>query len=174
MKKTTMIDLILIITALLLALIAGLFYSYSCSVNPGLKQLGDSEYIGAMQSINRAILNPVFFLSFIGALVCLPISVFVNFTAWDSPKFLLLLGAFILYTCGTFGVTIFGNVPLNEALDAFDLKNASSAEISIARKNFEIPWNNLHMVRTVASVISLLLVLIILTISSKATTLITS
>lgn len=174
MKKTTMTDLILITTALLLALMAGLFYSYSCSVNPGLKQLGDSEYIGAMQSINRAILNPVFFLSFMGALLFLPISVFLNFTTWDAPKFLLLLAAFILYACGTFGVTIFGNVPLNEALAAFDLKNASIAEISAARKNFEMPWNNLHLVRTIASVISLLLVLISLTIPSKAVSLIAS
>lgn len=174
MKKSTMTDLILIITALLLALVTGLFYSYSCSVNPGLKQLGDSEYIGAMQSINRAILNPIFFLSFMGALIFLPISTFLSFTTWDSPKFLLIVGALVLYACGTFGVTIFGNVPLNEALDAFDLKNASAAEISLARKNFEIPWNNLHSIRTIASVISLLLMLISLTISSKAASLITS
>lgn len=174
MKKTPMTNLILIITAMLLALIAGLFYSYSCSVNPGLKQLGDSEYIGAMQSINRAILNPLFFLSFMGTLLFLPISTFLSFTTWDSPKFLLVLGALIVYACGTFGVTMFGNVPLNDALDAFDLKNATPESISMARKNFETPWNNLHLVRTVASVISLLLMIISLTLQSKAETLITS
>lgn len=174
MKKTPMTNLILIITAMLLALIAGLFYSYSCSVNPGLKQLGDSEYIGAMQSINRAILNPLFFLSFMGTILFLPISTFLSFTTWDSPKFLLVLGALIVYACGTFGVTMFGNVPLNDALDAFDLKNATPEAISMARKNFEIPWNNLHLVRTVASVISLLLMIISLTLQSKAETLITS
>lgn len=173
MKKTTMADLTLIISTLMLALIAGLFYSYSCSVNPGLKQLGDSEYIAAMQSINRAILNPMFFFSFMGTLLFLPVSLFFNFTAWDSPKFLLLLAAFILYACGTFGVTIFGNVPLNDALDAFVLKNASAEEISLARKNFEIPWNNLHSIRTIASVISLLLVIVSLTIQSKTAELIT-
>lgn len=173
MKKTTMADLTLIISTMMLALIAGLFYSYSCSVNPGLNQLGDSEYIAAMQAINKAILNPLFFLSFMGTLLFLPVSLFFNFTAWDSPKFLLLLSAFILYACGTFGVTIFGNVPLNDALAAFPLKNSSIEEISLARKNFEIPWNNLHSIRTIASVISLLLVIISLTIQSKTTELIT-
>jgi uncharacterized membrane protein len=173
MKKTTMATLTLIISTLMLALIAGLFYSYSCSVNPGLKQLDDSGYLAAMQSINRAIINPLFFLSFMGTLLFFPVSLFFNFTTWDSPKFLLLLGAFVLYACGTFGVTIFGNVPLNEALDTFPLKTATLEEISRARRVFEIPWNNLHSIRTVASVISLLLVIISITLPSKAIELIT-
>ncbi|MBC8154239.1 MAG: DUF1772 domain-containing protein, partial [Bacteroidetes bacterium] len=56
------------------ALIAGLLYAYSCSVNPGLNRLSDASYLAAMQSINREIQNPVFFLSFLGALVLLPLS----------------------------------------------------------------------------------------------------
>lgn len=174
MKKTTMTDIILVITATLTALIAGLFYSYSCSVNPGLANLGDAEYMGAMQSINRAILNPLFFLSFMGTLVFLPMSTFMNFTAWDSPKFLFLLGATLVYGIGTFGVTILGNVPLNEALDAFNLKNATATEITMARKNFELPWNNLHRIRTIASVISLILVVSGLVVKSKVSEIITS
>lgn len=56
-------------TALTTALIAGLFYAYSCSVNPGLGNLPDKEYILTMQSINIAIINPVFMLSFIGTVI---------------------------------------------------------------------------------------------------------
>ena len=86
-------------------------------------------------------------------------------------KSLTLLGKFL--EAIKFGVTIFGNVPLNEALDAFPLKTATLEEISRARRDFEIPWNNLHSIRTVASVISLLLVIISITLPLKATELIT-
>ncbi len=47
---------------------AGLLYSYACSVLPGLGQTSDRTFIDAMQQINKAIQNPVFFASFFGAL----------------------------------------------------------------------------------------------------------
>jgi uncharacterized membrane protein len=72
MKMTTVL---LIITAVLAALIAGLFYAYSCSVVLGLGKLSDAEYLRAMQNINREILNPVF-LSFMGTAIFLPVSTF--------------------------------------------------------------------------------------------------
>ena len=56
-----LIKIFLFLTTFLMALIAGLFYSFSVSVNPGLHKLSDSEYIKATKSINRAILNPFFF-----------------------------------------------------------------------------------------------------------------
>ncbi|MET3535054.1 anthrone oxygenase family protein [Chryseobacterium limigenitum] len=71
-----MTTILLIVTAVLTALIAGLFYAYSCSVVLGLGKLSDTEYLKAMQSINREILNPVFFVSFMGTAVLLPISTF--------------------------------------------------------------------------------------------------
>jgi len=57
----TIQNITLVITTTTTSLIAGLFYAYSCSVNPGLRRLADKEYLTAMQSINKAILNPVFF-----------------------------------------------------------------------------------------------------------------
>jgi uncharacterized membrane protein len=93
-------NIILIITATSTALIAGLFYAYSCSVNIGLGRLPDREYIAAMQNINSAILNPLFFLSFMGTLVLLPISAWINYEQSLSGRFLLLLIAAVLYAIG--------------------------------------------------------------------------
>ena len=56
----TTTNIILTIAATTTALIAGLLYAYSCSVNIGLGRLADAEYISAMQSINKAIQNPLF------------------------------------------------------------------------------------------------------------------
>lgn len=147
-----MTTIVLILATLTTALIAGLFYSYSCSVNPGLGQLPDKEYLGAMQAINKAILNPLFFFSFMGTLLLLPLSCYLHY---QQPNFTFLLAATIIYIVGTFGVTVAGNVPLNEALAQFDLNTASVTEIANHRTKFEGAWNRLHSIRTIANVASL-------------------
>ncbi|MFP3590523.1 DUF1772 domain-containing protein [Chryseobacterium sp. SIMBA_038] len=151
-----MTTILLIVTAVLTALIAGLFYAYSCSVVLGLGKLSDTEYLKAMQSINREILNPVFFVSFMGTAVLLPISTFLYRA--QNPVFILLLLATLAYLIGVFGVTIVGNVPLNDQLDKFDIVNSTKEGIRQMRDNFENRWNFLNNVRTVFSVISILLV----------------
>jgi uncharacterized membrane protein len=128
-------NIILVLAALSTALMAGLFYSYSCSVNPGLVRLGDKEYLMAMQSINRAILNPAFFSAFIGSLVLLPLSAYLNYNP-QSVRFWLLCVAACTYAIGLFGVTMFGNVPLNEMLDKFSISASSIEEITAMRKLF--------------------------------------
>lgn len=156
----TVSTIVLVITATATSLIAGLFYAYSCSVNAGLGNLPDRDYIAAMQSINKAIINPVFLLSFLGTLLLLPISTYLHYGDPKSTRFLLLMGATALYVIGTFGVTLFGNVPLNDALAVFNLESATPAEIALQRKNFEEPWNRLHSIRTIASILSLVMVII--------------
>jgi uncharacterized membrane protein len=113
-----------------------------------------------MQSINRAILNPVFMLSFLGTVILLPLSAYLHYGQPIAARFWFLLAATIIYVVGAFGVTIAGNVPLNEALDAFNLQAASSEAIAMQRAKFEGPWNSLHTVRTIACVFSLVFVII--------------
>src|SRR3954469_7161010 len=50
-------------------LVAGVFYAYSVSVDPGLAAQSDASYIATMQEINERIQNPLFFASFIGAVL---------------------------------------------------------------------------------------------------------
>lgn len=149
--------IILIVTTTSTGLIAGLFYAYTCSVNPGLGKLPDKEYLAAMQSINRAILNPVFLSTFAGTLLLLPLSTWLSYTKPASSSFILMLISALVYAVGVFGVTMFGNVPLNEVLDKFNLGSASAEEISTQRAMFEAPWNWLHNIRTLGALISLVL-----------------
>ncbi|WP_185097139.1 chryseobasin maturation helper ChrI [Chryseobacterium sp. IHB B 17019] len=150
-----MTTILLIITATVTALIAGLFYAYSCSVVLGLGKLSDTEYLKSMQSINREILNPVFFLSFMGTAFLLPISTF--FYRGQNPVFILLLLATLAYLIGVFGVTMFGNVPLNDQLAQFDIANSSAEAIKEMRGKFENRWNFLNNIRTLFSVITIVL-----------------
>jgi uncharacterized membrane protein len=156
----TFANIALLAAAFTTALIAGLFYAYSCSVNGGLGRLPDAGYLAAMQGINREILNPLFFMSFMGTLILLPLATWLQYGQPVSLRFYLLLAATLVYGIGTFGVTIAGNVPLNNALDAFHIQAASAEEISQQRTLFEKPWNKLHSIRTIANAIALILVLI--------------
>lgn len=159
-----MSQLVFIITTLSTGLIAGLFYAYSCSVNPGLGRLSDPDYLRAMQSINRAILNPVFFMTFMGTLVLLPISTWLSY---DSIRFWYFLAAAIVYAVGVFGVTVAGNVPLNEMLDKINIDAASPDQLSLQRSLFEQKWNMFHAVRTVSNVLSALLTILACVAGSK-------
>lgn len=146
---------ILLLSTVSTALIGGLFYAYSCSVIPGLARLSDASFLQAMQSINRAILNPLFFLSFMGTLVLLPVSVW--FFREQSTVFYLLLAATLLYIGGVFLVTVIGNVPLNNLLDAADLSKLNTAELRTLREKFAPNWNLFHSIRTIASSICIVL-----------------
>ena len=159
--KIKLMKVLLFFTILLSGLVAGLFYAYSCSVNIGLKNLPDAAYLKAMQLINIAIQNPLFFASFLGLPVLLIITVFKYYHAGVNTSFFLILGAAITYIIGVLGITTLFNVPLNEMLARFNIEEASRKEVSAMRLLFEKPWNTFHTIRTIASVISFALTILI-------------
>jgi uncharacterized membrane protein len=118
-----------------------------------------SEYVKAMQSINAVIQNPLFFVSFFGPIILLPLAAFLQRDA-NSMQFALLLASSALYIAGSFALTIVGNVPLNQRLAKFDASKASDNEIAQARAGFEKPWNRLHAIRTIASIAATVLIFV--------------
>ena len=162
MTRPEISNISLIAAATAAGLMAGLFYAYGVSVVQGLRRLPDLQYLTAMQSINRAILNPVFFIGFIGTLILLPLCTYLNYDRPLTNGFWLLAGASALYIGGVILVTMFGNVPLNDALDGISLSTSSDQELKAQRLLFENKWNSLNMVRLVASFLSFIMVLIAL------------
>lgn len=154
-------NLIHLLAALTTTLLAGIFYAYSCSVSPGLQRLSDTAFLSTMQHINRAILNPAFFICFMGPLVLLPLSAYL-YGDKTSTGFWCMVVAALLYWMGVFGITMACNVPLNNQLDVFDLSKASTNALSEMRTRFEMPWNRWHLLRTVLSVVAASLALIAL------------
>jgi uncharacterized membrane protein len=153
-------DIVLIFTTVLAGLMAGLFYAFSISVVSGLGELPDAEFIRAFQGINRAILNPVFLLCFLSILVLLPVCTFLHFSRPADMQFRLILAAALIYITGVFAVTAAGNMPLNNALDAFNVTTSSLSEIHQQRLAFEARWNMLNHIRTICSTMSMVLLII--------------
>jgi uncharacterized membrane protein len=127
-KDMVLENIILVLAGTLTALVAGLYYGYSVSVNGGLHRLNDSEYVKAMQSINAVIQNSLFFVSFIGPVILLPLAAFLQRDA-NSMQFALLLASSALYIAGSFALTMVGNVPLNQRLAKFDASKASGMKL---------------------------------------------
>lgn len=148
-------SLTLFIAVALTGLSAGLFYAWMVSVIPGTRKVVDMTYLESMQSINKAILNPAFFLVFIGSPIVLGFSTIQQFH--EGFLFWLLLASTVIYVIGTFGVTALGNVPLNNTLEALNLAELSDSEMNEFRRSYEEKWNRLHMIRTIFAVISFVL-----------------
>ena len=152
-------NIVLLFTILAVALMAGLFYNWTTAITDGLGKLADKEYLSAFQSINKEIQNPLFFIAFMGAALLLPICSFMHFEKHLTYKFYFIFAATLVYLIGVLGVTILGNVPLNDALDKLNLAEATPSVISQQRLDFEAKWNNFNAIRTISSFISLVLIL---------------
>ena len=137
-------------------LVAGVYYAYTVSVNLGLAAQPDASYVATMQAINERIENPLFFASFFGAALFPLAALAAHYSRRPrSGRFWLIALACVLYIGGSFLLTAFVNVPMNEEL-ARVASDVSTGELSRARAAYEDPWNFWNGVRTVFSFLAFL------------------
>lgn len=149
--------MILALATITTALVAGLFYAFAVSINIAFTALPDPAYITATQAINVAIVNPAFLVSFLGAPVLLVLAAWLHARPAFTRRSGYILAAAVIFVIGSFGVTVLANIPLNDQLAAFSAEGASPAELHRVREAFAIPWNNWHLVRTLAGIAALVL-----------------
>lgn len=136
-------------------LVAGIFYAFSTFVMAALGRLPSDQGIAAMNSINVTVINPLFMVAFFGtALVCLVLAA-LSWLWWDEASGKLLLLGAVVYLAGCIGVTMFRNVPLNDALAAVQPGTAEATALWARYLNEWTLWNT---VRTVASAIAAILI----------------
>lgn len=144
----------LTITVLLASLSTGVFFGYATSVNGALGKLKDRDYIRAMQHINVVIQNPLFLSVFLLPLAFLPFVTFAYGGDFSSLRFMLFAAATLFYALGMFGVTMTGNVPLNDRLAKVDTYHAADKELAAVRSTYAKRWNRLHAIRTISGIFS--------------------
>jgi uncharacterized membrane protein len=142
----------LLLAAIATGLQAGVYYSFSCAVMPGL-QLGDARtFIAAMQQINIAIINPWFMVTFLGAPLLAAIAGALQVSRGGTA--LALTAAGFVFTLATFVITVAINVPLNDALAAAGDPTQIVDPASV-RDRFEASWVRWNTVRALTSTLSL-------------------
>ena len=157
MKSET---IILALAILLTGLMAGIFFTWSNAVKPGIGKLSDIEYLRALQSMNRVILNNAFKIIFLGAIIVVALVPVFYFNLYPKNIFWLFVFTLVIYWIGVFGVTVSGNIPLNEILDKTNLESITSEEIKTLRKSIEVKWNNFNIIRCISSAITFLILII--------------
>tara|TARA_R110000782_G_scaffold73982_6_gene147944 strand:- start:160 stop:657 length:498 start_codon:yes stop_codon:yes gene_type:complete len=162
----TLQHIVTVVLVLLVGLSAGLCFTWTNAITAGIGKLNDLGYLRAFQQMNRSIINPLFILVFFGPFFLGLINLYLFKNASSSIIWLLMF-AIVFYFFGVLLVTIFGNVPLNEILDKTDLSKASLEDLKLLRNRFETKWNRLHLVRTVSSITSFLILIISLVQSIK-------
>jgi uncharacterized membrane protein len=148
-----MIQQLLFVVTLLSALgcgvVGGVFFAFSVFVMKALARLPSPKGIAAMQAINIAVLNRVFFTAFFGTGAgCVLLAVSSVFLWSGSDAIYRFVGS-LLYLAGTIFVTIAFNVPRNEALASIDPDSASGARLWA---DYVANWTAWNQVRTIAAV----------------------
>ena len=155
------IEIIILAFAILsTGLMAGIFFTWSNAVKPGIGKLGDIEYLKALQSMNRVILNNSFKIIFGCAIITVTLVPIFYLDLYPKKIFWLFIFTLVIYWIGAFGVTVFGNIPLNEKLDKTNVESISTQKIKVLRRSIEFKWNNLNLIRTISSFITFILLII--------------
>ena len=154
---TALARLLQLLSIVLLALAAGFFYAYSCSVMWGLDDAPPVAAIEAMQGINRAVRNPLFALSFFGALPVTALAC-LAFRPWRLQAAGILSSGAVIAYFAAFAMTVAVNVPMNQALAAVDA--AALADPGQVWRDYAGPWLFWNHLRAAASTLALLLMVL--------------
>lgn len=142
-------DALRVVTILLTGIMAGFFFAYSYNVNIAFEGLNASTYAEAMQRINVAVRNPVFFAVFFPAVLVPALAVILSWRRYQSLPFWLFLAGFVVYFVGSFLVTAQINLPLNAYLESWSIQSPPPDWDETRRS-----WNQANLVRTWASIIA--------------------
>jgi uncharacterized membrane protein len=75
---------------------AGLCFTWTNAITPGIGRLNDLGFLRSFQEMNRTILNPLFFIVFFGPFFLNLINLYI-FKDMDNPFIWLLIIATVLY-----------------------------------------------------------------------------
>ncbi|MCO1657300.1 anthrone oxygenase family protein [Pseudonocardia humida] len=126
------------------AAVGGAFFTFSTFTMQGLTRLPDEAGAEAMRSINRTAPRPPFMALLFGSAAAAAAVAVADLVSGARTAPLTVSGA-ALYLVGTIGVTMAGNVPLNNALEA------ERGRPTRLWRDYAHRWTRLNHVRTVTS-----------------------
>ena len=138
----------LTVAGFLMALIAGVFLSFSDFIMRGLAQAPGTTGATAMVGINRTVYQSIFIVLFISLLAVSVALALLAFWQVDGIALSLVLAGSLSYSLGVFAVTGLRNVPMNNRLDAM---SGSMEQTTIYWLYYVQRWTRLNNIRSAAS-----------------------
>lgn len=154
----------LALAAFLCSLVAGFLMAFVVVVMPGIRNLGDREFLRAFREIDGVIQrgHPLFGLVWLGSVLVLVLGLALGLgqvVGFDKTLLALAGGVYLL---GVQLPTFIVNIPLNKELQAMDVDVANEAACRSARERFEPRWNRWNAIRTaLAALTSAMLILLL-------------
>jgi len=126
-----------------MGLAAGVFGLYAHTIMPGLRSTDDRTFVGAVQHLDRAIINPWFMITaFLGALVFTAAAAVTN---RGTAAMSWIIAALVLYLMAV-AITVTVHVPLNDAIKAAG--DPGRIDVALTRQRFrESRWAAWNLVR---------------------------
>ena len=139
------------------ALVGGVFLAFSDFIMRSLALTGGYGGVEAMQTINREVFRWVFMALFLGMAAVSIVVAGYGIFGLSGPAGTLIMLAGLVYLIGCFGVTVFFNVPMNEALAGMELSSEATRDYWF--QTYLPRWTFWNSVRTIACAISAALLL---------------
>ncbi len=154
----------LILATLLCSLVAGFVFAFASVVMPGIKTLGDRDFIRAFQVIDGVIQNsqPAFVLVWVGSIIALVISAVLSIGQLYGTDRLLMICAVLTYLLIVQLPTFTINVPLNNKLQTLDVDGMDETALKANRTDFEARWALWNLIRTIVAVLVSALLMVLL------------
>jgi len=135
---------------LTMGLTAGVFGDWAHTIMRGLHKTDDQTFVGAFQALDEAIMNPLFMLAFLGALVLSGIAAVFYLRDGDHSVLPWVAAAFGLYLAAVV-ITMAIHEPLNDVIRTAGDPD-SIADLAAVRDAFhETRWVAWHIVRTITT-----------------------
>ena len=146
-------EVVLIAATMTMGLMAGVFGIYGNAIMPGLRRTDDRTFVAAFQSIDRAIINPVFMVTFVGALAFTALAALLHVTGDQRPMLPWIGAALVLYLF-VFVITIGVNVPRNNEIKAAGDVDRMTDLRGVRERFDEARWVRWNHLRTFASTVA--------------------
>lgn len=136
-------------------LLGGVFLAFSDFIMRSLSRVTGQGGVEAMQVINREVFRITFMLLFMGMAPVSALLILYGLGWGTGTGALLIAAAGAVYLLGGFGVTVAGNVPLNEALARMDPADRSAQHFW--HQTYLPRWTRWNTLRSIACALAALL-----------------
>lgn len=144
------------LSLILTGAIFGFFFAWVCSAMWGFDAANPKIAIAAMQAVNGAVQNAVFFPAFFGPPVVLLITAILAYKTQSGQAALSFGTAGLVYLLGGLLLTVAINVPMNQQLAKVVIPDDMVLAIKIWQ-DYSAPWQFWNLMRCIMSGLALAL-----------------
>jgi uncharacterized membrane protein len=155
------LEIVLVLSALLCALVAGFLFAFAFVVMPGIQELNDRNFLTAFQVMDRVIQRnqPCFITVWVGSAAAVASATLLSFWHLVGIDHLLLMSVGAIYLIGVQLPSATVNIPLNNRIQKLDVDSLSKSDVSQERNRFEGQWNKWNRIRTICAALALILLI---------------